>query len=223
MSRLTVLTLLALLCMASNAFAEFPPETDILEIADYFPGHKQYMLEDAGISTFEPGPGESALSIDNADEIYVIEVWDDSPGDTIYTVDKNAGYYYVPFAWLSQQYKHYRVKSIDFDRLGNMICVLSYYDQFDQPRRALIMIDGFPVVPAGEQGPEGPQGLEGPQGEQGPEGPQGLEGPQGEPGVTPEELATLQSELASYKLTVDKISNIPFIRWWLRRSRRRSR
>jgi len=40
-------------------------------------------------------------------------------------------------------------------------------------------------------GPQGPQGQQGPQGEQGPQG------PQGPPGITPEEIAQMQAQIAS--------------------------
>lgn len=58
--------------------------------------------------------------------------------------------------------------------------------------------DPGPQGPAGPQGPEGPQGpigLTGPAGADGATGPQGPEGPQGPPGLTPAEIAVLQSQI----------------------------
>lgn len=52
---------------------------------------------------------------------------------------------------------------------------------------------------AGPQGPEGIQGPQGPQGEKGeagPQGPEGIQGIQGPPGITPSEIADINSQIA---------------------------
>ncbi|MBI4355811.1 MAG: hypothetical protein HY597_05145 [Candidatus Omnitrophica bacterium] len=87
------------------------------------------------------------------------------------------------------------IRGLAFDKDGNLLVNISVSTEdipFLVAGAYIIRIDGFTHLPPGPPGPPGEPGAQGPPG---PAGPTGPPGPQGPPGITPEEIGVLQSQL----------------------------
>jgi len=159
---------------------------------------------------------ESSFAIDNNGSLYLVETWADK--DCIYIFDKNYNYYHGSIAYANNGYK---IKTIDFDNSGNMFCVLQKdsQDMYGLHSHVVVIkVGGFSSLKdeiANLQDKIDNIQL--------------IPGPQGPPGITPTEIAVIQSQITTLQQRnselkqqnkalqdiINKITSYPPLKAWL--------
>lgn len=164
---------------------------------------------------------ESSFAIDNNGSLYLVENWGDT--DSIYIFDKDYNYYHGSIAYANNGYK---IKAIDFDHAGNMFCVLQkdIQDMGELHSHVVVIkVSGFSSLKDEIVNLQNQIDTI-----------QLIPGPQGPPGITPVEIAVIQSQITTLQQQnselkqqnkalqdiINKITSYPPLKLWLRLRKR---